>query len=89
MSDVIGGSISGGGPSVTGGSIINRPAALVDPTSFVFNQPTPVASWVINHNLNGFPSVTTTDLAGHVILGQVQYLNAVITQEVRCSLNVW
>jgi hypothetical protein len=76
MSDVIGGSISGGDLGTVGGSIINGPAVSVDPTSFIFNQPTPLASWVINHNLNGFPSVTTTDLSGNVILGQVQYLNA-------------
>ena len=47
-----------------------------DPTTYVFNQPTPAASWLITHNLNGFPSVTTTDLTGNVILGQVQYLDA-------------
>ena len=67
MGDIIVGSITTG-PAV--------PVVPVDPTSFIFNQPTPSASWVINHNLNGFPSVTTTDLAGHEIVGQVQYLNA-------------
>jgi hypothetical protein len=84
MADVIGGSISGEGPSVTGGSIGSGsgtsgpvvPTVPVDVTSFTFSQPTPAASWLITHNLNGFPSVTTTDLAGNVIVGQVQYLNA-------------
>jgi hypothetical protein len=62
-----------------GGSIYNEPSEPpepVDPTSFIFRQPTPAASWVINHNLNGFPAVTTTDLVGNVIVGQVQYLSA-------------
>jgi len=71
----IGGSITGGGSTTIGGSINTGSTTPVDPTSFIFNQPTPAASWVIIHNLSGFPSVTTTDLAGNVILGQVRYLN--------------
>jgi len=74
MSSVTGGSITDDSTTI-GGSIIDGPTAPIDLTSFVFSQPTPAASWVINHNLSGFPSVTTTSLAGNVILGQVQYLN--------------
>lgn len=46
-----------------------------DYTSYVFVQPTPAIVWTINHNLDGFPSVTLVDNSGNVILAQVQYVN--------------
>lgn len=68
------------GPSNSGPIIINPggggSTTPVDPPAFVFNQPTPAASWLITHSLNSFPSVTLTDPAGNIIMAQVQYLDA-------------
>lgn len=50
--------------------------SVTDPTTFTFIQTAPSTVWDIVHNLGGFPSVTTTDSTGHVILGQVQYISS-------------
>ena len=42
----------------TGNSFLQTPAQSV---------------WVINHNLNKFPSVTVVDTAGSIILGEITY----------------
>lgn len=44
--------------------------------SLVFDQITPSTSWVINHNLNRFPSVSVVDTANTQIFLQVVYNNA-------------
>lgn len=41
--------------------------------SVTFPQMTPTATWVIEHNLGGYPSITITDSAGDVVVGQVRY----------------
>tara|TARA_R110000796_G_scaffold17669_4_gene54251 strand:- start:1564 stop:2025 length:462 start_codon:yes stop_codon:yes gene_type:complete len=40
---------------------------------FVHTQGTSSASWVVDHNLKKFPSVTVVDSAGTVVIGQVDY----------------
>jgi hypothetical protein len=41
--------------------------------NFVFEQNSPSAQWVINHNLYKFPSVTVVDSANNVVYGEVVY----------------
>lgn len=41
--------------------------------TFVFNQASPIATWVIVHNLGGFPSVTVVDSADTQMEGDVVY----------------
>lgn len=60
---------TGGGGSIT-------PSTPSDPPAYVFTQSTVATLWTINHNLGTFPSVTTTDPNGHVILGQVTYVSS-------------
>lgn len=56
--------------------VVITPPTPVDPPTFVFTQVAPSTVWTINHNLNTFPSVTTVDNAGNVIMGQVQYISS-------------
>lgn len=42
--------------------------------SFVHIQSVASAEWIINHDLNKFPSVTVVDSAGNVVFGNVQYI---------------
>ena len=40
---------------------------------FAHTQSVASATWVVNHNLNKYPSVTVVDSAGTVVVGQVAY----------------
>jgi len=50
------------------------PLALI-PKRNVFNQEAASASWTLNHNLGGYPSVTVVDSAGTVVIGEVTYID--------------
>jgi hypothetical protein len=41
--------------------------------NFVYVQSSPAATWVINHNLNKYCSVTVVDSADNVVYGEVLY----------------
>tara|TARA_R110000822_G_scaffold63047_11_gene155165 strand:+ start:804 stop:1850 length:1047 start_codon:yes stop_codon:yes gene_type:complete len=41
--------------------------------NYVHTQGTSSTSWVVNHNLNKFPSVTVVDSAGTIVIGVVAY----------------
>lgn len=41
--------------------------------NFVFVQTTPAATWVVNHNLNKYCSVTIVDSADNTVFGEVLY----------------
>lgn len=43
--------------------------------TFVFEQGIPATEWVINHNLNKFPSVTLVDSSGRQFKAQIDYTN--------------
>ena len=46
-------------------------------TNFIaYHFSSPQSTWVLNHNLNTFPTVTLTDLDGAVIFGTVVYNNS-------------
>lgn len=42
---------------------------------YIHNQIMPSATWIINHNLESFPSVTIVDSGGSVVIGEIQYIN--------------
>lgn len=44
--------------------------------TFVYQQPSPSASWVITHNLGNFPSVTVIDSSGNKVFGDISYTDA-------------
>ena len=44
-------------------------------TTFVFDQASAEQEWIIEHNLNRYPSVTVVDSAGSVCVGEVTYLD--------------
>jgi hypothetical protein len=43
--------------------------------TYVFQQPTAVETWAINHGLNRFPNITTVDPAGKRIYGEETYID--------------
>ena len=51
-------------------------AAGLSGASFVFNQMSASQTWVINHNLGRFPSVTVVDSSGTRVYGQEQYIDS-------------
>jgi hypothetical protein len=42
---------------------------------YQFTQSTPLATWVVLHNLNKYPSVVIEDSSGETVLGDVHYDN--------------
>jgi hypothetical protein len=46
-----------------------------DVRRYVHLQPSPSATWTINHTLGGFPSVTVVDSANTVVYGMVTYVS--------------
>lgn len=63
--------------TITGSDLIDvqRTGSAVTLTSktFVFEQGLASNEWVINHNLNKYPSITLVDSAGTIFIGQVVY----------------
>jgi len=43
--------------------------------TFIFTQSTPSESWVVNHNLNKFPSVSIVDSSNEQVMGSVEYID--------------
>lgn len=43
--------------------------------SYDYNQVVPAATWVIVHNLGGYPNATVADSAGSVVEGDITYDN--------------
>lgn len=42
-------------------------------SNYIHTQLSSSASWVVNHNLNKYPSVTVVDSANSVVIGDIQY----------------
>tara|TARA_X000001382_G_scaffold14714_1_gene9491 strand:- start:24 stop:344 length:321 start_codon:yes stop_codon:yes gene_type:complete len=57
---------------------------IIDKT-FVFDQSSSSSTWVINHNLNKFPSVTIVDSGQSVVIANVTY-NSVNKVTIQFSL---
>ena len=51
---------------------VNKQGADVN---FVYTTPIPMSCWEIEHNMNKYPSVTLSDMAGNVIVGEIRYIN--------------
>lgn len=41
--------------------------------NYVYTQGSPSATWVVNHNLNKYCSVTVVDSADNIVVGEVLY----------------
>jgi len=46
----------------------------LNPT-YIYTQSTPSVTWVVNHNLNAYPSVTCVDTLNSQIVGALEYTN--------------
>ena len=42
---------------------------------YIYTRSVPAEVWEINHNLGKFPSVTVTDSAGTMVMGDVVYID--------------
>jgi hypothetical protein len=49
---------------------------IADDTTYAHSQPVAATTWVINHNLNKYPSVTVIDSAGEFHITNITYINA-------------
>lgn len=49
------------------------PASIKGSQALVFDQPTPSATWTINHGFGAKPTVTVTDTAGDECIGEVTH----------------
>lgn len=43
--------------------------------TYTHDQPTASYSWIINHNMNRYPSVTVVDSTGRTVEGEVRYIS--------------
>ena len=63
--------------TITGSDLIDVQrtdnAVTVTSKTFVFEQGFASSEWVINHNLDKYPSITLVDTAGTIFIGQVVY----------------
>ena len=48
---------------------------IIEDKTFACTQRTPASVWIIEHNLNKFPSVTVADSADSVVIGDIQYID--------------
>lgn len=44
-------------------------------STYVFEQASAADLWIIEHNLNRYPSCTVVDSAGTAVVGEVEYVN--------------
>ena len=44
-------------------------------SNFVFEQAIAKDTWIIEHNLNKYPSVTVVDSANNVVIGSIEYID--------------
>lgn len=66
-------------------SILGTGNLIVDgDKAFLYTQSVPSDTWVITHNLNKYPSITVTDSAGSIVVGEYTYLS---TNQVQCSFS--
>ena len=61
----------GGGTGGSGGDC----TVIIKTDTFIFNQAVPATTWVIEHSLCKYPSVTVVDSAGTEVSGVVNYVD--------------
>lgn len=68
----LGGIIVGEGLTINDNGVLS--STNCDKT-FVYNQLSASAIWIIQHNLEKYPSVDVVDSAGTVVVGEVEYID--------------
>ena len=74
--DSNGSSGSAGDILTTTGTSIEWIDSAVAPATYTFTQASSSATWVIEHNLNKYPSATVINSADDVIIGDIRYNTA-------------
>ena len=54
-----------------GRTVLHKP--IIGEITFVFNQTTTSATWIITHDLHRYPSVTVVDSSNNIVEGKVIY----------------
>jgi hypothetical protein len=49
------------------------PSILSQVSTYIHEQLVPSTTWIIQHNMNSYPTVTVVDSAGTVVVGNVTY----------------
>lgn len=57
------------------GNLSSESLGIIEDKSFVFNQNVASNIWLVNHNLNKFPSVSVVDSGNNVVIGEVKYID--------------
>jgi len=65
-----------GGSSTTANGVISIAPFGTEGYEYTFTQSAAASTWIINHNLDRFPSVTTVDSAGSIINGAITYTDS-------------
>lgn len=66
-------------PTINGvtllGNLTSESLGIITDKNFVFNQNVASNEWIINHNLNKFPSVSVVDSGNNIVIGEVIYID--------------
>ena len=54
---------------------IFTPSSLINDKDFIFTQPTPSIEWIINHNMEKFPSVSVVNSNNILMYGNTTYID--------------
>lgn len=62
--------------NLTEDGVTVSPVEVETDKHYEHNQTIPALEWLVNHDLNKYPSVEIIDSAGRVVIGEVQYIDA-------------
>lgn len=66
-------------PTINGvtllGNLTSESLGIITDKNFVFNQNVASNEWIVNHNLNKYPSVSVVDSGNNIVIGEVAYIN--------------
>lgn len=61
--------------ATTGRPFIRNKPIIINDKTYIHNQVVASASWLVQHNLNKYPSVSIVDSGDNVVIGDVQYID--------------
>lgn len=61
--------------ATTGRPFIRNKPIIINDKTYIHNQVVASASWLVQHNLNKYPSVSIVDSGDNVVIGDIQYID--------------
>lgn len=56
-------------------NLTSESLGIVEDKSFIFSQNVASNLWLVNHNLNKYPSVSVVDSGNNIVIGEVEYID--------------